>query len=175
MQFSQCTFILQKYHRQSIMRLWIIRRHSSLLAFLCPLRSPATRTGKQNNTYMSIIPKRTSVRQSRISVFFKQTNLFGCSRVFDKIQTLRSEYQLIHNVIYKFIWQQNYFSTYSYTKCPNAIRKHNYQRLCFSFVLWSRNGSHVNLTLTTTGIIAYILNFLNYYVQFYSHIPVEPI
>ena len=169
MQFSQCTFILQKYHRQSIMRLWIVRRHSPLLAFLCPLRSPATRTGKQNNTYMSIFSKRTPVRQSRIIVFFNQTNLFGCSRVFDKIQTLRSEYQLIHNVVYKFILQQSYFSTYSYTK--NVIRKHNYQRVC----LWSRNGSHGNLTLTTTRIIAYILNLFNYHVQFYSHTPVEPI
>ena len=157
------------------MRLLIVRRNSPLLAFLCPLRSPATRTGKQNNTYMSIIPKCTSVRQSRIIVVFKQTNLFGCSRVFDKIQTLRSEYQLIYNVIGKFILQQNYFSTYSYTKYPNAIRKHNCQRVCFSFVLWSRNGSHVNLTLTTTRIIAYVLNLFNYNVQFYSHTPMEPI
>ena len=39
----------------------------------------------------------------------------------------------------------------------------------------SRNGSHVNLTLTTKRIIAYILYLFNYHVQFYSHTPVEPI
>ena len=102
-----------------------------------------------NNTYMSIIPKRTSVRQSRIIVFFKQTIFLAHgSRVFDKIQTLRSDYQLIHNVIYKFILQQNYFFTYSYTHYPNVIRKHNYQRVCFPF---------------------------NYHVQFYSNTPLGPI
>ena len=156
------------------MRLLIVRRHSPLLAFLCPLRSPATRLVNKI-TLICINLNVLLFGNQELSYTLNKQNLLGCSRVFDKIQTLRSEYQLIHNLIYKFILQQNYFSTYSYTKHPNVIRKHNYQRVCFSFVLWSRNGSHVNLTLMTTRIIAYILNLFNYHVQFYSHTPVEPI